>query len=69
MRTRELIRWLKKGRYSHVSCAEFLRAYPDAGAEPDPRPVREVIGDVEWHDKWVAIYDEVIRRVSKKVKS
>jgi hypothetical protein len=65
MRTRELIRWLKRGRYSHISCADFLRADPNAGAEPDPRPVREVIGDPEWHDKWIAIYDEVIARISK----
>lgn len=63
---RQVINKLKTGLKIHQHWSEYLRADPKVALLPDTRTTEEVVGGVEWHDEWAAIYERAIEFIESK---
>lgn len=61
----EILAGLRYARQIHAGWVAYLRGEPGAGEAIDPRPIAEIVGSVEWHDRWIATYEAAITRLEQ----
>jgi len=66
MRLRTAISKIKQARRIHADFSYNLRQFPEWAAEQDARPRSEVVGDPDWHDDWVKVYDTILAKLGDK---
>ena len=60
MNKREALKQIRVARRIHKEWATYLRADPETAQLPSSDPLQEVVGDAEWHDHWVRVYDKIL---------
>jgi len=57
----DLIKKMEEARDLHIAWAKRQQQLKDDG-----EPIREKVGDVDWHLEWVEVYKEVIKELRKR---
>lgn len=63
---KQVIKKLSEALDIHAEWSSYLRGEPTKAQEVQYRPIEDIVGDYNWHDKWVAVYQRTIELLESK---